>query len=419
MSQRSPKQVQGKSEVSEPNYPHLAQDLLVHYCDVFQAELTDRELAEIAFLQGKLDKYAIAIALFGMVSRGKTSLLNALFGKNLGKTGAINGVTQGINTYEWKMPSLPSSLSGTEETKKLELQFIDTQGLDEVGGEIDGIVALEAAKRADLILFIIAGDLTRLEQEAIAKLQTFYKPILLVFNKADLYPESDRDAIYQSLQNAEMRKLISPQEIIFTVAEPLPVKVRLQYRDGRSSQEVWERPQPNVQSLKEKIVDLLNTEGKALLTINVLRSLSEIQDAVTQRHLQKLKASSAITTFIFISESMGLLLSPSLWIDGAISGMVNSIFALWAIAKYPSQKKYLWFILIVAIACLSGALGIDYEVTRYLQILWTGLSVLILFKGIIADLENSRNSGNLSAKKLIIEIVQSAPNSSILKRFQN
>ena len=417
MSQRSPKKPQIKPEAN--NYTTLTEDLLVRYRDVFQSELTERELVEIDFLQGKLDKSAIAIALFGMVSRGKTSLLNALFGKNLGKTGAINGVTQGINTYEWKMSSLSSSLSEKEETKKLELQFIDTQGLDEVGGEIGGIVALEAAKRADLILFVIAGDLTRLEQEAIAKLQTFYKPILLVFNKADLYPKSDRDAIYQALQNEEMRKLISPQEIIFTVAEPLPVKVRLQYSDGRASQEVWERPQPDVQSLKERIVALLNTEGKALLTINVLRSLSEIQDAVTQRHIEKLQASRAIAAFIFISESIGLLLSPSLWIDGTISGIVNSIFALWAIAKYPSQKKYLWFFLIVAIACFSVALGIDYEVTRYLQILWTGLSVSILFKGIITDLEDSRHSGSLSAKKLIDEIIQSVPDHSILKRFQS
>jgi small GTP-binding protein len=417
MSQRLFKQVLGKTEVIVLSYPLITQDLLIRYRDVFQAELTDSELAEIAFLQEKLNKHMIAIALFGMVSRGKTSLLNALFGQKLGETGAINGVTKAVSTYVWKIPT--SSDIGRNKDQKLELQLIDTQGLDEVGGEIGGIVALESAKRADLILFVITGDLTRLEQEAITKLQTFYKPILLVFNKADLYSESDREALYEALQNEEMRKLISPQEIIFTVAEPLPVKVRLQYRDGRASQEVWEQPQPDVQALKERIVALLNAEGKALLSINVLRSLLEIQNTVTQRYVQKLKSSSAIAAIIFMGESLGLLLSPSAWIDGAISGISNGIFALWAISKYPSQKKYLWFILIIAIASLSGALGIDYEVTRYLQILWTGLSIAVLFKGIISDLENSRSSGNLSAKKLIAEIIQSAPDSSILKRFEN
>jgi small GTP-binding protein len=404
-----------KFESNKSIYPVLAQNLLVNYRDIFQDDLKEQELAEISFLQEKLKKQAIAIALFGMVSRGKTSLLNALFGKKLGETGAINGVTQGISTYEWKI-SQRSSIHN-EENQKLELQFIDTQGLDEVGGEIGGMVALEAAKRADLILFVIAGDMTRLEQESITQLQTFYKPILLVFNKADLYPESDREAIYKALQNEEMRKLISPQEIVLTVAEPLPVKVRLQYSDGRESQEVWERPQPDVQALKERIVSLLNTEGKALLVINVLRALLEIQDAVTQRHLQKLQTSTAIAAVIFVSEAIALLISPHLWLDGLISGTFNSLFVLWAIGKYASQKKYLWLLLIVAIACLSGGLGIHIEAARYLQILWAGLSISVLLKGIITDINHSRGSGKLGAKALMAEIIQSVPDGSILRRF--
>ena len=209
-----------KFESNKSIYPVLVQNLLVNYRDIFQADLKEQELAEISFLQEKLKKQAIAIALFGMVSRGKTSLLNALFGKKLGETGAINGVTQGISIYEWNI-SAKSSIDD-QENQKLELQFIDTQGLDEVGGEIGGMVALEAAKRADLILFVIAGDMTRLEQEAIAQLQTFYKPILLVFNKADLYPESDREAIYKALQNEEMR--------LSQVAVPLPLRQSLAER---------------------------------------------------------------------------------------------------------------------------------------------------------------------------------------------
>lgn len=405
-----------KVESNEPIYTFLVQNLLASYRDVFQTDLTDRELAKISFLQEKLDKCTISIALFGMVSRGKTSLLNALFGQNLGETGAINGVTQGVSTYAWKI-SQKSSING-KEGQKLELQLIDTQGLDEVGGDISGVVALEAAKRADLILFVIAGDMTRLEQEAIAKLQTFYKPILLVFNKADLYPECDRDVIYKALQNDEMRKLISPQEIVLTVAEPLSVKVRLQYSDGRESEEVWERPQPDVRALKERIVSLLNKEGKALLAINVLRSLLEIQDAVTQRHIQKLRASTAIVTLIFIGEAIGLLISPNLWLDSAISGGFNSIFAFWAIDKYPSQKKSLWMLMILAISCLSGGLGINSEIARYLQILWTGLSLSILFQSIITDINNSRGNGNLGAKSRMEAIIQSVPNDSILRRFQ-
>ena len=387
-------------------------DLLIGYRDLFQTELTDKELTEISFLEEKLAKCAIAIAVFGMVSRGKTSILNALFGKKLGETGAINGVTKGICIYEWQTPSLE------EENKKLHLRFIDTQGIDEVDGELRGAIALSVAKQSDLILFVIAGDMNRLEQEAIAQLQTFYKPILLVFNKTDLYPESDRIAIYEAIQNEEMRKLISPQDIILAVAAPKPVKVRIQYSDGRDSQEVWEQPKPDVQALKERILSLLNTEGKALLSINVLRSLLEIQKAVTQRYLQKLQASTALVALVFISEAIALQLSSSLWLDGIISASLNGIFAFWTIRKYSSQNKYLWLMLIVAIACLSGALGINIEITRYIQIIWTGFSLYMLFDNITTDIENSRGYGKFGAKKLIEEIIKSVPESSILRRFQ-
>lgn len=388
------------------DYLQQVRDRLINYRNLFNKELKESELAEISFLEEKLDKNTIAIAVFGMVSRGKSSLINALLGQKLSKTGAIHGITQNIAVYEWNAG------------EKIQLRLIDTQGIDEVGGEVRGAIALEAAKQADLILFVIAGDMTRLEQEAIAQLQKSYKPILLVFNKTDLYPECDRLAIHQALQNAEMRKLISPQEIVFTSVEPKPVKVRIQYSDGRESQEIWEQSKPDVQALKERILELLNTEGKELLAVNVLRSLLKIQNAVTQRHLQKLQDSTAIAALVFIVEAIGVLLSPLRWLDGLISGGFSLILAIWATSKYPTKKKYLWLILIVAIASLTGSIGIDSEVTRYLQILGTGLSLLFLWKGIVTDIDQSRASGKLGAKTLITEIIRAVPENSILQRFQ-
>ncbi|OYQ62093.1 hypothetical protein B9G53_23915 [Pseudanabaena sp. SR411] len=389
------------------DYLQQVRDRLINYRNLFNQELTESEQAEISFLEEKLDKCTIAIAVFGMVSRGKSSLINALLGQKLSETGAIHGITRNITVYEWNAGG------------KIQLQLIDTQGLDEVGGEVRGAIALEAAKQADLILFVIAGDMTRLEQEAIAELQQSYKPILLVFNKTDLYPDGDRLTIHQALQNVEMRQLISPQEIVLTSVEPKPVRVRIQYSDGRDSQEIWEQPKPDVQALKERILELLNIEGKELLAVNVLRSLLEIQNTVTQRYVQRLQASTAITSLVFITEAIAVLISPLRWVDGLISGGITGLFVIWAIGRYPSQKKYLWLLLTVAIACVSGGLGINSEVTRYVQIIGLGLSLLFLFKSLITDIEQSRASGKLGAKTLITAIIQSVPEGSILQRLQN
>lgn len=389
------------------DYSQQVRNRLINYRNLFQKELTESELVEILALEEKLDKSAIVIAVFGMVSRGKSSLINALLGQKLSETGATHGTTKDVAVYAWDAGG------------KIQLQLIDTQGIDEIGGEIRGELALESAKQADLILFVIAGDMTRLEQEAIAGLQKFYKPILLIFNKTDLYPECDRDAIHSALQNIEVQKLISPQEIVLTSAEPKPFKVKLQFADGQDSREVWEPPKPDVQSLKERILDLLNTEGKELLAVNTLRSLLETQETVTQRHVQKLQASTKIAALVFISEAIGMLLSPLRWVDGLISGIFTGLFVSWAIGKYPSQKKYLWLMVILAIAVFVGASGLNNEVARYIQIVGAGLSLLLLFKSLIADIDQSRASGKLGAKTLITEIIRDVPEGSILKRFQN
>lgn len=171
----------------------LVRDRLIGYQKLFRQELEESETQRIENLISKIDRCTMAIAVFGKVSTGKTSLVNALLGDRLGATGAINGVTQDVITYDWQ----PTS-------KKINLQLIDTQGIDEIDGAIRAAIALDAAKQADLILFVIAGAMTRLEQEAIAQLQSCAKPILLVFNKTDLYTDLDRQVIHQSLQSAEL-----------------------------------------------------------------------------------------------------------------------------------------------------------------------------------------------------------------------
>ncbi|WP_055074303.1 Era-like GTP-binding protein [Pseudanabaena sp. 'Roaring Creek'] len=388
------------------DYPQQVRDRLINYRQLFQKELIETELSQISTLEEKLDKTTIAIAVFGMVSRGKSSIVNALLGQKLSETGATHGITQDIAIYTWNV------------SNKIQLQLMDTQGIDEVGGEERAAIALATAKQADLILFTIAGDMTRLEQEAIANLQQFYKPILLVFNKVDLYPDRDRLAIHQSLQSSELQKLISPEEIILVSAEPKPVKVRVQYSDGRS-QEIWEPTFPDIQDLKLRILDLLNREGKELLAVNVLLSLLEIQNSVTQRHLAKLRSATAIAAAIFVTEAIGALISPFPWLDGAISFGLDGLLALWAIGKYPTQRNYVWLMAIVAIACGTGGLGIQNEIARYIQILGVGLSIHLLFQGLINDIDHSRASGRWGAKNLIADILRHVSSGSILQRFHH
>ena len=133
----------------------------------------------------KIENDVIKIATFGLVSRGKSAVINALMGQNILESGPIHGVTKWPQSVRWTPPS-----------GKIKVEFIDTPGLDEIEGQEREIMSRNIADEADLILFIISEDITRTEYEALLELKKALKPIILVFNKIDLYPDKDINTIY-------------------------------------------------------------------------------------------------------------------------------------------------------------------------------------------------------------------------------
>ncbi|NJM57124.1 MAG: hypothetical protein HC857_06405, partial [Synechococcales cyanobacterium RU_4_20] len=143
------------------------------------------EVERLGALLQKLDQGLVRIAVFGLVSRGKSALLNALVGEKILETGPINGVTLEPQTVAWpsSAQSGPAQSGRSESSDPLQVELIDTPGLDEIGGQARADMAQSVAEQADLILFVLAGDMTRKELQAIRRLWRFQKPLLLVFNK--------------------------------------------------------------------------------------------------------------------------------------------------------------------------------------------------------------------------------------------
>lgn len=239
------------------------------------------DLQKIKAAYEKLEETVIRIATFGLVSRGKSAVVNALVGKKVMTTGPVNGVTRWPQTIRWTPPS-----------GKVQIELIDTPGLDEVQGEERAQMAQSIAQQADLILFVIAGDMTRTEYQALCELRTAQKPILLVFNKVDLYPDQDRQAIYQQLremgtgkEREALTELLSPREIVMVAAEPSPMYVRVEQPNGEVSYEREEQP-PQIETLKEAIIDILNREGRSLLALNGLLQAQMAEDHIAAETLR-------------------------------------------------------------------------------------------------------------------------------------
>ena len=194
------------------------------------------ELKQLRDLSKKLDENTIEIAAFGMVSRGKSSVLNALLGRDVFEVGATHGTTVNRSAQRWEQDDGQRS-----SLVQARLVLVDTPGIDEVGGEVRETLAREVARQADLILFIVSGDMQRREVLALSELRTHQKPIILVFNQIDRYPEADREQIHAKLEDERVRGLIHPEDIVLTAARPDPVRIKIQEPDG-TSKLVWERP---------------------------------------------------------------------------------------------------------------------------------------------------------------------------------
>jgi small GTP-binding protein len=257
----------------------------------------EMEIADLETMLTKLEGMVIQIAAFGMVGRGKSSLLNAMVGKEVFETGPLHGVTRDAQTVNWTISeetfgesqsALRVTFSSSSGQSRVEL--IDTPGLDEVDGETRTALAEQIAQQADLILFVISGDMTKLEHEALSQLREARKPILLVFNKVDQYPKADRIAVYEKIRDERVKELLSPDEIVTAAASPL-VRTLVRRSDGTKGVQL-RAGKPQVEELKLKILEILHREGKALVALNTMLYADDVNEQLIQRKL-KLRETAA------------------------------------------------------------------------------------------------------------------------------
>lgn len=326
------------------------------------------EIRGLVQMLDKLERSVIHIAAFGMVGRGKSSLLNALVGQPVFATGPTHGVTRSIQRVDWQIER--ENLAGSATTDRdrtivrvtlaargqAQIQLIDTPGIDEVAGEEREQLAKRLARQADLILFVITGDMTRVEHQALSELRQASKPILLVFNKVDQYPDADRDLIYATIRDQRVRELLSPDEIVMAAAAPLIP--RWVQQDGQGRVHLQPGP-PQVEALKLKILEILDREGKALIALNTMLYADEVNEQVVQRKLAiREQAANQIIWNGVMMKALAIALNPVTVVDifsGAIIdvAMILTLSRLYGIAMTEAGAVNL----LQKIALSMGSIG--------------------------------------------------------------
>jgi uncharacterized protein len=403
-----------------------------------------RDLDTLAQTLAKLEQSNYSIAVFGLVSRGKSAVLNALMGSKILEIGPLNGVTRFPRSIRWSPDGI------------IQIDLIDTPGLDEIDGEARAKMSAEVVSQADLILFIIAGDITQLEYQALRELRQAQKPLLLVFNKADLYPEQERQKIYQQLQSLSggnvsdelLQRLLSADEVVMVAADPTPIQVRIEYPDGTKKFE-WEKPDPQIEPLQLKIKELLAREGRSLLAINALVQARSAEANLAKSTLagMQLEANALVWKFARY-KAIAVAVNPIAFFDllGGVFVDLLLIRSLATLYNLPMTKyeisKLLSGILFSSGSLLLGELvtGVLFGAGKTAALIGTGVNFLMLpgylgagaIQGTIAGygaysvgkatqsyLAAGCSWGQLGANTVIQEILDRVDDATIISRLRD
>lgn len=240
----------------ETRIAQLAQEL-TNTENATEPAVVEQLRQQLAALKAQLDRKDLRLAVLGSKSVGKTTLARLL---QLGEPAAI-------------------SPSFAESTLRREADSPSNQALS------------TDVTDADLVLFVVTGDLTDSEFQTIQQLTQRHHRILMVFNKQDQYLPDDRPVILQQLRE-RLESLVPAEDLVAVTAQPAPVKVRQHQADG-TVQERIEQPEPEIAGLQDRLQQVLTTQTESLILATTFRQAQSLISAV-QVELNQVRRTRAL-----------------------------------------------------------------------------------------------------------------------------
>lgn len=384
------------------------------------------DYAQVETMLDKLEHGHIHLAVFGRVSVGKSALLNALLGQRAFDVGVLHGTTTQANLLRWQEASADG------------VHLIDTPGINELSGEQREQLAFDVAGRSDLVLFVVDGDMTSVEVEALRTLADTQRPIVLVLNKADRYTASQREELRARLIE-HAQGAVHPENIVEAMALPASERILQVQADGSERELQRERP-IDVSALQARILAILEAEGKTLAALNAALFAGRLSDEVGQRlTLLRRELAERVTRSYCIAKGIAVALNPvpiadllaAAALDVALVTHLSRIYGLplsrteagsllaTIAAQLAALMGAIWGIHLVASALKGVSAGISTLVTAGAQGALAWYATVLIARAAERYLAQGKSWGELGPKRVVQDIVADLDRDSILREARS
>ena len=384
------------------------------------------EFARLESMLGKLERGELHIAVFGRVSVGKSALANALLGEDVFSVGVLHGTTQSAADRAWR------DVAGSG------VHLIDTPGIDELDGEAREKLAFEVASVSDLVVFVVDGDMTQRELDALALLARTERPLLLALNKADRYGEDERERLIERLRE-HARGLVRADDVVAVSARPAPQKRIRVEADGSERLELVESP-PDIAALRDRLSVIIEREGKTLAALNASLFAGRVSDQVAQRIAEaRRELASKVIRQYCLAKGVAVALNPipvaDLLAAAALdAALVMHLGRVYGLPLTKSEAGSLIAVISAQLAALMGAIWGVHLVASALKGMSAGLSTFVTAgaQGALAwyatelvgraaekYLVAGKSWGDKGPKRVVADIVESLDRDSILREARD
>jgi hypothetical protein len=343
--------------ISDARLPDGVRESLAHDYDNVQAMLD------------KLEHGHLHLAVFGRVSTGKSSLLNALIGEQAFSVSPLHGETR------------QSSMRAWNEVQAGGVFLIDTPGLDESGGEDREAMAREVAGRADLVVFVLDSDITDTELRALRTLLAQGRPVIVALNKTDLFTSDEREALLQSIRQ-KTSGIVEANKVIAVAAQPRPQTIV--EIDEHGGELTSERPrEPDIDILRLRLWEILDAEGKTLAALNASLFAADLSDQVGRRILAaRRKLGDKLVRTYCVGKGIAVAFNPvpvaDLFAAAFVDvGMVVHLSRVYDLPLSRREAGSLVKVIVAEAAALMGTVWALHFVSAALKVGTAGLSTLI------------------------------------------